>query len=87
VTPGDALTASRLALFTLPPWTRHFSNTAYFMPGTVTSMPKSGSPVTIFGLSTPGISWPMILKSLGSLSGTVRGLGGSISAAAVASSP
>ena len=34
------------------------------MPGTVTSMPNSGLPVTIFALSTPGIGWPMILKRL-----------------------
>ena len=60
-TPGSALISSRLALATLPPNTGHFSNTAYSIPGTVTSMPKSGLPVTIAGLSTPAIGLPMIL--------------------------
>ena len=46
---------------TLPPNTGHFSKTAYSMPGTLTSMPKSGLPVTIAGLSTPAIGLPMIL--------------------------
>ena len=70
-TPGSALMASTLALATLPPNTGHFWNTAYSMPGTVTSMPNSGCPVTIFALSTPGIGWPMILKVFGSLSVTL----------------
>ena len=39
---------------TLPPNTGHFAKTAYFIPGTVTSMPKSGLPLTTSGLSTPG---------------------------------
>jgi hypothetical protein len=41
------------------------------MPGTATSMPKSGCPVTIFALSTPGTGRPMIVKLFGSLSGTL----------------
>ena len=57
------------------------------MPGTVTSMPKIGSPVTICGLSTPPIGWPMILKSFGSFSVTVFRSGGGTFAAASASWP
>ena len=34
----------RFALTTLPPYTGHFSYTAYSMPGTVKSMPKIGLP-------------------------------------------
>ena len=49
-TPGSALISSRFALTTLPPNTGHFSNTAYSMPGSVKSMPKSGLPVTIVGV-------------------------------------
>ena len=70
-TPGSAFSASTLALVTLPPNTGHFWNTAYSMPGTVTSMPNSGWPVTIFALSTPGMGWPMILKFFGSFSVTL----------------
>jgi len=36
------------------------------MPGTVTSMPNSFWPVTIFALSTPGIRWPMMENVFGS---------------------
>ena len=80
-TPGIALISSRLALTTLPPNTGHFSNTACSMPGTVTSMPKIGLPVTIAGPSTFRVGLPMILKSFGSLSGTDSRAGGVIVAA------
>ena len=46
-TPGIFLMSSRLELATLPPKTPHFSNTAYCIPGTVTSIPKIGLPVTM----------------------------------------
>ena len=65
-----------LALTSLPPNTGHFSKIAYFMPGTVTSMPNSGLPSTTSGLSTPGTDVPMILKSFGSLSWTAARSGG-----------
>jgi len=87
VTPGSARISSRFALATFAPKTGAFSYTACFIPGTVTSMPKSGCPVTIFLLSTPGIDFPMILKSLAALSGTVAGSGTGRAAARVASSP
>jgi hypothetical protein len=51
------------------------------------SMPKSGLPVTIFALSTPGIDLPMILKSFGFLSVTVLSAGAVSVAALAASSP
>ncbi len=57
------------------------------MPGTLTSMPKIGFPWTISGLSTPPMGWPMILKSLGSLSATVFMSGGGSFAALAASAP
>jgi len=57
------------------------------MPGTTTSMPKRGSPVTILALSTPGVGWPMILKLFGSLSVTLARSGGDSKAAFDASSP
>jgi len=57
---GRALISSRFAVTTFPPNTGHFSNTAESMPGTAKSMPKSGLPVTMAGLSTLGMGWPMI---------------------------
>jgi hypothetical protein len=57
------------------------------MPGTVTSMPNSGLPVTIAGLSTPDTRVPMILKSFGSFRRTVLRSGAGSVAAAVTSSP
>ena len=76
---------SVLALTTLPPNTGHFSNIAYFMPGTET-MPNSGLPVTMSGLSTPDFQVPMILKSFGSLRVTVLRSGAVRAAALVDSS-
>ena len=73
---GLGLIASRLALTALPPNTGDFTNTAYCMPGTATSMPNKGLPATTRGLSTPGCDLPMILKSFGSLSGTEARSGG-----------
>jgi hypothetical protein len=57
------------------------------MPGTVTSMPKSGLPVTILWLSTPGMPLPMIVNAFGSLSFTVSMSGAVIVAAFAVSSP
>jgi len=57
------------------------------MPGNVKSMPKSGLPVTIFALSTPGVGLPMILYSLFVLSVSVDKSGGGSAAAFVASAP
>ena len=50
-------------------------------------MPNIGLPVTMSGLSTPGTRVPTIVKSLGSLSGTLAMSGGVIAAALSASSP
>ena len=74
-----------LALTTLPPNTGHLVYVAYSIPGSCTSMPKSGAPVTIFGLSTPATRVPSSLKSFGSFSGAF--VGGVSVAAFVASSP
>ena len=86
-TPGSLRISSTLALATFAPKTGDFSNTACSMPGTVTSMPNSGCPVTIFLLSMPAVNLPMILKSFGSLSVTVLSAGGVSVAALAASSP
>src|SRR5437660_974117 len=51
------------------------------MPGTFTSMPKSGRPLTIDGPSMLFIGWPMSLYSLGSLKVTEAGSGGASVAA------
>ena len=84
-TPGRDFTASMLALETMPPKTGHFVYVAYIIPGTLTSMPKSGAPVTIFALSTPGTRVPISLKSFGFLRFVAVGVG--IVAAFVANSP
>ena len=76
-----------LALTTLPPNTGDFSNTAYFIPGSFTSMPKSFFPVTMLALSTWGTRVPTMRKSLGSLSVSLAGSGMSMCAACSASSP
>ena len=55
------------------------------MPGSVTSIPKSGAPFTILRLSTPVIRVPSSVKVLGSLSVTFAGAGSC--AALVASAP
>ena len=86
-TPGMRADLVEVALTTLPPNTGHFSKMAYCIPGTVTSMPKSGLPVTMAWLSTPGMGVPMMVKSFGSLSVTVARSGGGSAAAAVASAP
>ncbi len=86
-TPGIVLSAARFADVTLPPKTGHFSKTAYFIPGTVTSMPNSGLPVTLPALSTPLTRVPMMRKSFGSLSATVLRSGGVSAAAAETNSP
>ena len=86
-TPGMRRISSRFADFTLPANTGHFRKVAYFIPGTVTSMPKMGLPVTMARLSTPGIGVPMIVNSDGSFSLTDARSGGGTSAAAVASPP
>ena len=57
------------------------------MPGTVTSMPNSGCPVTIFGLSTLRCEWPMIVKLRGFFSVTDARSGGGKAAAFSASAP
>lgn len=87
VTPGSLRTWSKLALATLPPNTGHFSNTAHFIPGTITSMPKSGLPVMIALLSTPWMRLPSSVKFFGSLSGTVFKSGAGIVDAVAASLP
>ena len=56
------------------------------MPGTETSMPNSGLPVTMSALSTPDFQVPMILKSFGSLRVTVLRSGAVRVAALVESS-
>jgi hypothetical protein len=61
LTPFICLTASRFALITLPPRTGVFSNTAYSIPGTVTSMPNIGFPVMMSFVSAPAVVVPMIL--------------------------
>ena len=58
--PGSALISSRFALTTLPPYTGHFTNIAASMPGAVTSIPKSGFPVTILWMSGLAVFLPMI---------------------------
>ena len=78
---------SRFARTTLPPKTGHFSYTAYNIPGRVTSMPKSGAPVTMARLSTPEVDRPMMPKSAGCLSATALISGTGSVAARVATSP
>ena len=86
-TPGSFLIVSMLALTIVPPKTGHLWNTACSMPGIVTSMPNSFWPVTIFGLSTPWMLRPMILKVFGSFSVTVFRSGTGTAAAAAARAP
>jgi hypothetical protein len=57
------------------------------MPGTVTSIPKSGWPVTILALSTPDVGLPAILCSAMGLSRTDAMSGADMVAAVAASWP
>src|SRR5258707_699952 len=57
------------------------------MPGTFTSIPNSGLPVAIAGVSTPRCGRPISVKSLGSSSVTVFKSGGGTDAARAASLP
>ena len=83
--PGSARTASRLADLNVPPNAGQVSSTAWSMPGSLTSMPNSGLPATMAGVSTPPTDCPMIWKFAGSFSLSVAGSGAGSFAAAPAS--
>ena len=87
LTPGMARIASRLARSALPPNTGHLAYTAYSMPGTCTSMPNSGLPLTMAALSTPPMRLPSSLKLAGSFSTTWPAAGTVSFAAAPARAP
>ena len=87
LTPGSFLISARFALFTRAPIAGAFVKLANSIPGIRASMPNSGWPVTIFGLSTPVTRVPSSLYSERFLSGTDAASGTGNVAATDASSP
>ena len=72
-------------VLTVPLNTGQAATAACSMPGTWASMPYLTRPVTMSGMSTRAMDWPISVQALGSLS--LTSLGASSLAAAAASLP
>ena len=71
--------------FTLPPNTGHCAMEACSIPGSITSVPKTGLPSTLSGMSRRRRGLPAIFQSFGSRS--VMSFGGGSFAASAATCP
>jgi hypothetical protein len=69
----------------VPPNAGHLTSAAWSMPGRCVSIPNSGVPLTILGVSTPCIGWPMMRNASAGFSGTVARSGTGMPAASRAS--
>ena len=71
--PRKPLILSSATVTSLPRNTGHCAIAAYAMPGSCTSIPKSGLPLTLSGMSRRRAGLPMRFHSLGSFSFTSFG--------------
>ena len=86
-TPGIARAALSSTEASTPPSVGQALTVATFMPGTRTSMPNCVLPLTLSAESTRRSGWPMSLKSFGSFSATLPGIGSLAAAPASAPKP
>jgi len=84
-TPRMASASVASTAFSLPPNTGHCAIDACSMPGRTTSVPNTGLPSTLSGMSSRGNGLPAIFHSAGSRS--ITSCGGASLAAAPATSP
>ena len=73
IRPRSPLILSSATVTSLPRNTGHCAIAAYAMPGSCTSIPKSGLPLTLSGMSRRRAGLPMRFHSLGSFSFTSFG--------------